>query len=366
MKLFLMIACLMGSILSSTFVQAHGNHTNGNHLNGNHIHGTHHIRPSKNPLKTVILIPFDETDTTDQIFVGGATNFWYQLKQVCASYGYQLTTNRTITADLLAVVAFNAPKQSVNKYGAVKKILYTWEPHTVAPENFDPAVHKLFDLVMTWNDALIDGKKYQKFNYALQFGMPAHIPPFAQRNLCTFLGANKHSSNSNELYTKRLETVLFFEKNAPQEFDFYGPGWPSNTFKTYGGYVQDKIGTLMAYKFSIAYENMANVPGYITEKIFDSFSAGCVPVYWGASNIDHYIPKNCYIARQDFASEQALYTFLKTMPEHIYNGYIRNIRAFLASTYAVPFSREQFLKTFIIALHSLEDHEPNSFSRAHA
>jgi len=35
------------------------------------------------------------------------------------------------------------------------------------------------------------------------------------------------------------------------------------------------------YKFSIYHENARNIPGYITEKIFDSFFAGCVPVYWG-------------------------------------------------------------------------------------
>ena len=46
------------------------------------------------------------------------------------------------------------------------------------------------------------------------------------------------------------------------------------------------------YRFYICYENTEGVEDYITEKIFDCFAAGFVPIYWGASNIEKYIPKN--------------------------------------------------------------------------
>lgn len=29
---------------------------------------------------------------------------------------------------------------------------------------------------------------------------------------------------------------------------------------------------------------------YVTEKVYDAFVAGCVPIYWGAANIAHFIP----------------------------------------------------------------------------
>ena len=45
---------------------------------------------------------------------------------------------------------------------------------------------------------------------------------------------------------------------------------------------------------------MRDVLGYITEKIFDSFAAWCVPVYWGASNVTDYIPEGCFIDRRKF------------------------------------------------------------------
>ena len=50
-----------------------------------------------------------------------------------------------------------------------------------------------------------------------------------------------------------------------------------------------KIDTLRRYKFCVAVEN-SEMPHYVTEKIFDSFVAGCVPVYFGAPNIYDYIP----------------------------------------------------------------------------
>jgi hypothetical protein len=42
--------------------------------------------------------------------------------------------------------------------------------------------------------------------------------------------------------------------------------------------VDSKKNTLEKYKFSICYENARDIPGYITEKIFDCFFAGCVPI----------------------------------------------------------------------------------------
>ncbi len=45
---------------------------------------------------------------------------------------------------------------------------------------------------------------------------------------------------------------------------------------------------------------MKNKPGYITEKIWDSFKARSIPIYWGASNIEEYIPINTFIDFRKF------------------------------------------------------------------
>src|SRR5207244_2755686 len=109
------------------------------------------------------------------------------------------------------------------------------------------------------------------------------------------------------------------------------------------------------YKFCFCYENMGEQEGYITEKIFDSFTAGCVPIYLGATNITSYIPKECFIDRRDFASESDLYDFLKSIDRGTYNGYLKAIRSFLESQPAQSFSIEQFVNYVLGGIAELEN-----------
>ena len=46
---------------------------------------------------------------------------------------------------------------------------------------------------------------------------------------------------------------------------------------------KDKIDYMKDFKFNICPENM-DVPNYVTEKIFDAFQAGTIPIYHGALN----------------------------------------------------------------------------------
>ena len=90
--------------------------------------------------------------------------------------------------------------------------------------------------------------------------------------------------------------------------------------------------------------------GYVTEKIFDSFQAGTVPVYMGAPNIADYIPKNCFIAREDFPSMEALFAYLSQMPKEEHAQYLKNIERFLESERAQAFSPEDFIHIFMDAI----------------
>ncbi len=145
-----------------------------------------------------------------------------------------------------------------------------------------------------------------------------------------------------------MKMVEFFETKPPGEFDIYGRYWVKRYYRDFrgpipGGFSGDeKIDVMKNYKFSICFENTKEINGYITEKIFSCFGAGCVPIYWGASNIDQFIPKECYIDYRDFTSREELYQFMKTMPEYVYEQYIENIRAFLDSEEAQVFSPEHF------------------------
>lgn len=55
------------------------------------------------------------------------------------------------------------------------------------------------------------------------------------------------------------------------------------------------------YHFVFAAEN-SEAPSYVTEKVYDSFAAGAVPVYFGAPNIDKFIPDpSAIIAAKDYS-----------------------------------------------------------------
>ncbi len=104
---------------------------------------------------------------------------------------------------------------------------------------------------------------------------------------------------------------------------------------------------LEKYKFAICYENARDISGYITEKIFDCFFAGCVPIYWGANNITEHIPKDCFIDKREFESYEKLYEFITSINNEKYLQYLENIETFLKSDKAYLFSSEFFAKTLI-------------------
>ncbi len=149
----------------------------------------------------------------------------------------------------------------------------------------------------------------------------------------------------NEFYGERLKAIRYFSE-APG-FDLYGWRWnkiPKHPFFFhYGNYVKrvwrgeiaDKIKVMSDYKFSICFENCA-VPGFVSEKIYDSLAAGCIPVYLGAPDIAEIVPPECFIDFRKFSAGGGknyaeLHKFLASMPEARIAEYRRAIRAFLAS-----------------------------------
>lgn len=234
-------------------------------------------------------------------------------------------------------------------YPQRKMVLILFEPPSVLPQNYDKKYHKYFSKIYTFDDDLVDNKKYFKFHYPELRAMREDPKPFEEKKLCTLIAGDKSSSHPNELYSKRREVIRFFENKAPQDFDLYGQMWSPSEFSSYLGSIPNKE-CLLGYKFCFAYENMTNINGYITEKIFDCFHFGCVPIYLGADNICDYIPKNCFIDRRDFTSLDELYKYLKTMSQKEYETYIRNIQVYLQSEQAKPFSREHFYETLKAAL----------------
>lgn len=279
---------------------------------------------------------------------------WHDLKDTCAHYGYYLTSNIFAYAqEPSAVICWGVPStleewKLVRNTNMHPKVLVIYEPATVDhTKHYNLKNHTHFDVIFTMLDDFVDGHRYRKFYYPLflydeGLSVGDAIIPFDDRKLCTIICSNIFSKDPRSLYQYRFDAVQWFEKNAPQDLDFYGLGWPQNVSLLYRGDTKDKIQCMKKYKFAICFEN-SSFDGYISEKIFHCFQAGCVPVYWGPPNIEKYIPKNCFIDFRDFSSFDELYQYLISVDEKIFNDYLDNIRAWFKTPMAYNFSFEHFI-----------------------
>ena len=240
------------------------------------------------------------------------------------------------------------------KMGKGNRLVYcNAEPPSVNINNCPSGYKKLssfFSYILTWNDDWIDGKNIFKRNIPYYFPNVESIGiPYEERKLLTFISGNKQSKYPTELYSERRKIVEYFENNYSQYFDFYGSGWNAQEHVCYRGKAQKKLEIFQKYSFAVCFENIYGVKGYITEKIFDCFVAGIVPVYWGAVNVDEYIPKSCFIDYREFSSYAELAEYLISMKEVEYQSYIQNIKAFLASDAIKEFLGSKYAQYIISA-----------------
>lgn len=281
------------------------------------------------------------------------------LRKALTKLNYRLVTARP-SEDLsngkyIIMSGFWTPEvmSMLRRYPAERLIACLWEPTTVNQFAYDKSFHTLFSKIFIMHDGFVDDQRYFKLYYphpALK--MTDNIVAFGQKNLCTHISSFCSSLQNlphGELYSERQRAIRFFEK-YPQDFVFFGKGWRREEYPGYGGSVVRKLDVLKKYRFSICYENTVNMPGYISEKIFDSFQAGCVPVYFGAPNVSDYIPANCFIDFRKFSNYEALYCYLKHMKADEYNKYLVNIRDFLAGDAAFKFSTAFFIDTLLNVL----------------
>ena len=291
------------------------------------------------------------------------------LKSEFEKKGYDLSTpdiNPIETSDF--VIYVEMPKRLPKDTDIEKSFLIINECEVIRPANWNYKNHRFFHKIFTWHDDLIDNKKYFKTNFSQKIlTIPNWYLP-EKSKFCVSVIGNRVSNHSLELYSERVAATRWFEKNHPEQFDLYGVGWDNpfpalpprisricqplfktfgNKYPSYRGRTPNKNAVMKQYKFSICYENARDIPGYITEKIFDSFFAGCIPVYLGVPNITDYIPAGTFIDRRLFPSYEHLYYSMKFMDDDEYCRIIDNINRFLTGAAIYQFSSECFVRTII-------------------
>jgi hypothetical protein len=199
------------------------------------------------------------------------------------------------------------------------------------------------------------------------------------RGFLTIINANKLPRlQVGELYTERLRAVAFFGRH--DEIDLYGIGWDGPPYRlghtrvpatlrrgsraiqsaahrvktpellaaarrAYRGPVDDKARALGRYRFAICFENML-LEGWITEKLFDCLFSGTIPIYLGATDVERFVPRECFIDMRDFAGYPELREYLHALGPAEVSAYREAARAFIASEGFRPFSMDAFAELF--------------------
>jgi hypothetical protein len=308
---------------------------------------------------------FDPTASAD-----GLNEKWIRLRDQFRSTGWELLTEDEIgdrAPDFELHVNVRDATRSARAFAVLSECGF------VHPSNANLTLLRQYSGVFSWNTDLVDSGLATK----IQLSHPMVQGPsngYRGRDLLIVLiSANKALPKRNpdfDLYAERVRAIRWFERHAPSDFALYGFGWDKSArqpsrlggvihrlegllpfhprwFPSWRGALEAKRDVLKRARFSIVYENVRGLRGYITEKIFDAFCAGNVPVYWGAEDVEDYIPEDCFIDRRAFSTYGDLYEFLREMPEKQYLNYQRRIRDFLTSEAAEDFSVERFAKVIV-------------------
>jgi hypothetical protein len=103
------------------------------------------------------------------------------------------------------------------------------------------------------------------------------------------------------------------------------------------------VSVLSGYRFALCFENTA-FPGYVTEKIFDCFRAGCIPVYLGAPDITSLIPAGAFIDARDFSDLTGLESFMRHLRREVASDYVTAATDFMNSQRAEQFTQRHFVR----------------------
>ncbi len=279
-------------------------------------------------------------------------------------------------------------KSLANRSDTILSAFFAMECPIVDPVLYRelPEVQRYFRRVFSWSDTTslerFTGSPVQlrKFHWPQSFD-DVHEKLWCRqdRKFMVMINSNKLPRLYwRELYTERLRAIEYFEQTG--EIDLYGRGWdkPSTrlgrtnipyTFRflhqkleslwhrfrpnpqleaarrVYQGTTPSKSETLSQYHFALCFENMI-LKGWITEKIFDCFFTGTVPIYWGEPEIETIIPSSCFIDMRDFKGYEDLGRFLRSLTFEQIQQYKESAREFLNSPQFHPFSKDAFTARF--------------------
>jgi hypothetical protein len=286
-----------------------------------------------------------------------------------------LSKDLTTTADYYSLGVLDNYAQFAGRSNIRLRAFVIFEPPVVDPRLYRalPALTKAFAEVYVHNttgDGFslegVDRSKLRKLYWPQprEDVMEAHWSQQERLDRLVVINGNHIPRRvPNELYSRRIEAMAgLAELNA---VDLYGRGWDrwwsrasmwwpywkhrGTLMSIYKGACDSKYEVLSRYKFSLCFENMA-MQGYVTEKIFDCFYAGTIPVYLGAPDIGELVPPEAYVDCRNFATWQSIVNHLSRVSPSELQGMREAGRRFIQSDEGLRYSRS-LLGIFGIGTH---------------
>jgi len=232
--------------------------------------------------------------------------------------------------------------------------LVRMEPKVVLPANFARGRSRQFEKIITLGGipGQADNGLPWPQNWPAQFSFS---DPERKSRLerAVLVNSHKISLIKGELYSLRRASLLQIK-----EIDLYGPGWESpisiqiikllkafmfailnlqfpqiqsmrwwfRKFKNWQGVAPEKVEIMSNYKYALVIENSHE---YMSEKLFDAFFAGCIPVYVGPPVEKFGIPKELV-----FQAEPNLESISRALHQaklKDYEDYLRSLKKYLES-----------------------------------
>ena len=323
------------------------------------------------------------------------------LRDQLIKLGHRIHTQDIITPETaeLVIVVDNATFRLSESAGLKhpKMFLIVIEPYM--QKNWDIRNHAYFDKVFTYNSLLLNDQYKLMLiaadeDYYLGEAM-LQLPSeeqWKQRKFTilvsgAFCTTPEYPSNN----IKRLEVLEFFSKTNPSGLELFGRHWDgflgprfmSNfptivrkflvRFQKFYGWARlggltnrrvlkvfrgplpamAKVATLAGYKFNFALENENRIPGLVTEKIFDCFAAGTVPIYDGPPDIQNLIPRESYIDFKQFENLERLQDYLESLSYEDWIKIAAAGRKFLLNIKSGPFGTSNSLNNLMVEIEKL-------------
>lgn len=230
-----------------------------------------------------------------------------------------------------------------------RRILLVCEPKIVLPENYKSKIRKEFGLIISrnikdkenylqhpqyWERVVPDRKKRKNALVIINANKISLVKGnnYGLRKICSkkFPFVDLYGHDWDMKFNRKIKELLIairrnLQTATPISFASIVL-WLSPNPKSLG-IVESKSAVMSGYKYALIIENENT---YVSEKIFDAFFSGCIPVYVGPTINNLIIPEELYISA--LPSVEGVRKSIYKVQEIDYEKWIIRLNAWLSST----------------------------------